>query len=125
MPSDVVKTSGAELLQFFHTMSYYRRFEIVADTAYKGRQIRGFCHLYDGQEAVLVGMEAAIHRTDSVITSYRDHCHQMSRGDTANSVMAELFGKETGCSKGKGGSMHMSAQRSRHTQPTRPAHSTH
>ena len=107
VPGDTVKTTGSELLGFWHTMSFFRRFEIVADTAYKARLIRGFCHLYDGQEAVLVGMEAAIKRTDSVITSYRDHCHQISRGDTANSVMAELYGKETGCSKGKGGSMHM------------------
>ena len=106
-PTDVVRTSGKELMEFWHTMSFYRRFEIVADLAYKQKLIRGFCHLYDGQEAVLVGMEAAIKKSDSVITSYRDHCHQMSRGDTPESVMAELFGKETGCSKGKGGSMHM------------------
>jgi len=107
LPSEVVRTSKAELIQFFRIMSYYRRFEIAADVEYKNRMIRGFCHLYDGQEAVLVGMEAAIKPTDSLITSYRDHCHQISRGDTGESVMAELFGKETGCSKGKGGSMHM------------------
>jgi len=106
-PSETVQTTPAELLDFFTQMSYFRRFEIVADTAYKQRLIRGFCHLYDGQEAVLVGMEASIKKTDSMITSYRDHCHQISRGDTGESVMAELFGKETGCSKGKGGSMHM------------------
>ncbi len=106
-PSEVVKTSAKELMDFWHTMSFYRRFEVVADLAYKQKLIRGFCHMYDGQEAVLVGMEASIKKTDSVITSYRDHCHQISRGDTPESVMAELFGKSTGCSKGKGGSMHM------------------
>lgn len=107
MPDASIESNQEEMLDFFEKMVFFRRFEIVADTLYKGRQIRGFCHLYDGQEAVLLGMEAAIKPTDSVITSYRAHCHQMSRGDSGESVMGELMGKAIGCSRGKGGSMHM------------------
>jgi len=106
-PSNVGTSNKKEMLDFYRQMTYFRRFEIVCDTLYKDRMIRGFCHLYDGQEAILVGMESAIKKTDSVITSYRDHCHQISRGDTGERVMAELLGKEDGCSRGKGGSMHM------------------
>jgi pyruvate dehydrogenase E1 component alpha subunit len=89
-------------------MLLIRRFEEKAAQMYGMRKIGGFCHLYIGQEAVAVGAIAAIDlSTDYVVTAYRDHGHAITCGIPVNHVMAELFGKGTGCSKGKGGSMHL------------------
>jgi len=83
-----------------------RKFEEKAGQLYGQQKIRGFCHLYIGQEAVMAGTISATRPEDSVITSYRDHAHALAKGVSANACMAELYGKITGCSKGKGGSMH-------------------
>src|SRR5213594_4806834 len=88
-------------------MLLIRRFEEKAAEAYALGKIGGFCHLYIGQEAVAVGSAAALRDDDYVISSYREHGQALARGVSANAAMAELFGKATGCSKGKGGSMHL------------------
>jgi pyruvate dehydrogenase E1 component subunit alpha len=87
-------------------MLLIRRFEERASQQYQAQKIGGFCHLYIGQEAVVTGALAAIRFDDYIITAYRDHAHALARGTSANACMAELFGKDTGCSRGLGGSMH-------------------
>lgn len=95
------------LVNIYHQMLLVRRFEEKAAEAYSAGKIGGFCHLYIGQEAVGIGAISAIRKDDYVLTSYREHAHAIAKGMTPESVMAELYGKATGCSKGKGGSMHM------------------
>ena len=99
--------SAEELLGYYREMLLIRRFEEKAGQLYGMGLIGGFCHLYIGQEAVVVGLEAATKEGDKRITSYRDHGHMLACGMDPKGVMAELTGREGGYSKGKGGSMHM------------------
>ena len=96
-----------DLIKFYRDMLLIRRFEEKAGQLYGMGLIGGFCHLYIGQEAVVVGLEAAAKQGDKRITSYRDHGHMLACGMNPNGVMAELTGRSGGYSKGKGGSMHM------------------
>src|SRR5512132_1568988 len=96
-----------QLKSFYHDMLLIRRFEERAGQLYGMGLIGGFCHLYIGQEAVVVGMQMAIKTGDGVITGYRDHGHMLACGMDPKGVMAELTGRRGGYSKGKGGSMHM------------------
>jgi pyruvate dehydrogenase E1 component alpha subunit len=95
------------LLRMLHEMILIRRFEEKCAESYSLGKIGGFCHLYIGQEAVAVGALAAIRPDDYVLTSYRDHGHALVKGISPDEVMAELYGKASGCSAGKGGSMHL------------------
>ncbi len=98
--------SKEQYLEWYTLMLRIRRFEERALMAYGQQKIRGFCHVYIGQEAVAAGIESAITAQDSIVTAYRQHGTAIGRGVDMNSAMAELFGKETGIVKGKGGSMH-------------------
>ena len=107
-PTSTVPDLGKEReLKAFREMLLIRRFEEKAGQMYGMGLIGGFCHLYIGQEAVVVGMQMAIREGDQVITGYRDHGHMLACGMDPKAVMAELTGRATGSSKGKGGSMHM------------------
>jgi pyruvate dehydrogenase E1 component alpha subunit len=90
----------------FDLMYTMRRMEITCDNEYKARNIRGFCHLYDGQEAVATGIQHAFTNDDSWITSYRCHCVALARGYSVKQIVGELFGTHAGATQGKGGSMH-------------------
>ncbi|MEO9482822.1 MAG: pyruvate dehydrogenase (acetyl-transferring) E1 component subunit alpha [Ekhidna sp.] len=99
--------SKDQYLEWFRSMQLMRRFEEKAGQLYGQQKIRGFCHLYIGQEACAAGAVSALDKDDKWITAYRDHGHPLALGTDPGKVMAELFGKATGVSKGKGGSMHM------------------
>jgi len=102
-----IKSSKDELLSFYNDMLLIRRFEEKAGQLYGMGQIAGFCHLYIGQEAVVIGTRASMIEGDQMITGYRDHGHMLACGMQARGVMAELTGRAGGYSRGKGGSMHM------------------
>src|SRR5690606_13559467 len=101
------KFSKETYLKWYEEMLLMRRFEERAGQLYGMQKIKGFCHLYIGQEAVVAGALSVITPDDNMITAYRDHAHALGKGTSARAVMAELFAKATGCSKGKGGSMHL------------------
>jgi pyruvate dehydrogenase E1 component alpha subunit len=107
------EAAPADLLRYYRDMLLIRRFEEKAGQLYGMGLIAGFCHLYIGQEAVVVGMQAAAGPADSCITSYRDHGHMLVCGMDPKGVMAELTGRAGGYSKGKGGSMHMFSREKR------------
>ena len=106
-PTQLDPSRGDFYRRLLREMLHARRFEEKAGEAYAQGKIGGFCHLYIGQEAVAVGALAALREDDYVFASYREHAHILLRGATPRAVMAELFGKRTGCSGGKGGSMHL------------------
>lgn len=94
-------------LFWYESMQLMRKFEEKCGQLYGMQKIRGFCHLYIGQEACAAGAVSALTKDDKWITAYRDHAHPLALGTDPKAVMAELYGKVTGCSKGKGGSMHI------------------
>ena len=102
-----VEFSNETYMTWYESMMLMRKFEEKAGQLYGQQKIRGFCHLYIGQEACAAGSVSALEPGDKYITAYRDHAHPLALGTSSDAIMAELFGKVTGVSKGKGGSMHM------------------
>lgn len=100
-PSTEVTVTRDEALQLYETMMKIRRMEAAANTLYKEKAVRGFCHLYSGQEAVATGMESAIEKSDAVITAYRAHGWTLVRGVPPNQILTELTGRKSGVAKGE------------------------
>lgn len=103
----MVKLNKEESFKIYKEMLLIRRFEEKAGQLYGMGLIAGFCHLYIGQEAIAAGIKYNMNKNDKVITTYRDHGHMISLGSDPRKIMAELLGRKDGCSKGKGGSMHL------------------
>ncbi len=101
------KYSKETYMYWYESMLLMRKFEEKAGQLYGQQKIRGFCHLYIGQEACASGAITALEKDDKWITAYRDHAHPLGLGTDPGAVMAELYGKATGTTKGKGGSMHI------------------
>ena len=97
----------SDLLEFYRQMKLIREFERESERQYTRGNIKGFLHVYNGEEAIAVGAINTLRADDYIVTHYRDHGQALARGMTSNEVMAELMGKATGCSRGKGGSMHL------------------
>lgn len=106
-PGPLPPVTTAELTELYRQMYLIRRVEELAAKAYTQRKILGFCHLYIGQESVAVGAAAACRPEDKWVAAYREHGQAMAKGVSARKVMAELYGKATGCTHGLGGSMHL------------------
>ena len=105
--SNTTNNTMQHYLPWYEKMLLLRKFEEKAAQLYGQQKIKGFCHLYNGQEACIAGAVSALEKGDKYITAYRDHAHPLALGTDPKYIMAELFGKETGISKGHGGSMHM------------------
>jgi pyruvate dehydrogenase E1 component alpha subunit len=106
-PASVPDLTKTDLLEYYRQMKLIREFERESERQYTRGNIKGFLHVYNGEEAIAVGAINSLRSDDYVVTHYRDHGQALVRGISSNEVMAELMGKATGCSKGKGGSMHM------------------
>ncbi|CAH0746782.1 unnamed protein product [Diatraea saccharalis] len=106
-PATTATLTSEDALKLYERLAILRRIETASGNLYKEKIIRGFCHLYSGQEAVAVGMRAAMRDVDSVITAYRCHGWTYLMGVSVLGVLSELTGRRTGCSRGKGGSMHL------------------
>ena len=109
-PKTETTLTRKDALHYYNEMVVIRRMETAAANLYKEKAVRGFCHLCSGQEAIYVGMKAALREHDSVITSYRAHGFTYVMGVPVLGVLAELTGRSSGCVRGKGGSMHMYAK---------------
>ncbi|CAH0591558.1 unnamed protein product [Chrysodeixis includens] len=106
-PATSATLTSEDAIKMYHQLATIRRIETAAGNLYKEKIVRGFCHLYSGQEAVAVGMHAAMREVDSLITAYRCHGWTYLMGVSILGVLSELTGRRTGCSRGKGGSMHL------------------
>jgi len=107
MEQTAIKISAETGLHFLYQMKLIRRFEEKAAEQYTKAKIRGFLHLYIGEEAVAVGVIQALNANDVILSTYREHGHALARGISPKAIMAEMFGKREGCSMGRGGSMHL------------------
>jgi len=105
--SESANGDRAHAMHLLYQMLYIRRFEEKCAELYSREKIRGFMHLYIGEEAVSAGVMEALQPEDNIVSTYREHGHALSRGISGGAVMAEMFGKQEGCSRGRGGSMHL------------------
>src|SRR5512144_597280 len=106
-PADKPHLSREHMLDLLKQMIRIRRFEGKCVELYTQEKIRGFLHVYDGEEAIAVGVIPVLEKRDRIIATYREHAHALVRGVPINTVMAEMYGKQEGCSRGRGGSMHL------------------